>query len=194
MEKGNDMNRILAILALCMAPIGALATPLTLSYDVTDLGGQYQYDFELTVTNADGTYSAGQNFNWIIVGDAPTGTASVFPETGPDFFTSVPSIFEPRTTSGGHNGPTLLETANGFIGWTPTGLGDMLTFTGVSSVLVAPGDLLWSNISGSGTNADFETAEFGAFFPVAAVPLPATLPLLLVALGGGVIGLRKRKA
>ena len=42
----------------------ASATPFTVYYDVTDLGGSYQYDIDVVLDNNDGSWSSGQEFDW----------------------------------------------------------------------------------------------------------------------------------
>ena len=53
------------------------ATSVRLEYSVVDLGaGTFQYEFSLILDNHDGTWTAGQAFNWIIFGDIPGPYAS----------------------------------------------------------------------------------------------------------------------
>lgn len=170
----------------------AQATPLRLDYSVTDLGGSYQYDFTMTVDNNDGSFVAGQEFDWFIIGDTKNGIG-LFPEQSA-FFTSIPAGFISDQSSGAHNGPTL-GFGSTFIlpGWAPA-LGDSLEFTGVSSLLVSDGDLFWSHIQGSNfpAFADYEVANQ---INVSAVPLPAALPLYGAGLAlAGFLGWRRKRA
>lgn len=170
----------------------AQATPLRLDYTVTDLGGSYQYDFTMTLDNNDGSFVAGQEFDWFIIGDTRT-TGGLFPEQA-GFFTSIPTGFISSQSSGGHNGPTLGIGGSFFApGWAPA-LGDSFDFTGVSTLLVAEGDLLWSNLTGFNTTA-FADYEVANQIHVSAVPLPAALPLYGAGLAlAGFLGWRRKRA
>jgi len=177
----------------------AQATPLRLDYIVTDLGGSYQYDFTMTLDNNDGSFVAGQEFDWFIIGDTPTPDG-LFPEKT-SFFTDIPSGFKISWTYGGHHGPTLGfygESSPGYgvvflPGWAPA-LGDSFEFTGVSTLLVAEGELLWSNSVGSNRDA-LAIFEVANQIHVSAVPLPAALPLYGAGLAlAGFLGWRKKHA
>ena len=71
------MNKILAGLVTALLLFGiadfAGATPLGLNYSVTSLGSWYNYDFELILDNNDGSWAAGQGWNWLIFGDQVAG-------------------------------------------------------------------------------------------------------------------------
>jgi hypothetical protein len=130
------------------ADLAHAQSALTLDYVVTDTGlGVYQYDFTLTLTNDDGSWSPGQGFGWLIFGDALESTSPIT-----DFYMD-PSQFPvgPWTSlgsSGGyHNGPTMeyvLDT------WVPSEIGDTLQWTGFSSVFLDQDQLLFSSIYTSG--------------------------------------------
>ncbi|SDI11796.1 VPLPA-CTERM sorting domain-containing protein [Lutimaribacter saemankumensis] len=173
--------------ALLIAPVGANATPLHLEYSVEAQGAGYAYNFLLTADNNDGSLNLGDTFDWFIIGDA-NSTASPFSE-GATFFTSVPSGWLATSSGGAHNGPTLGFGANVTEpGWAPS-VGESISFSGFSTTYLGEGSLLWSNLVGTGTKANFVAAS------LAAVPVPAALPLLITCFGGlGFIARRKRKA
>ncbi|MBS0195996.1 MAG: hypothetical protein JSR77_04485 [Planctomycetes bacterium] len=142
----------------------ALATPLTLSYQVEPIGGGLlRYHFTLTLDNHDGTWANGQSFNWITWGDVAGPGATNLPDfvgdpPAPDPFNDPGEGF--TTSGGGHNGPTLLDfgTNFDFHGWVPTAIGDSLVWSGTSAIDLQTGDMLWSNLIGTGLHADFEVA------------------------------------
>lgn len=178
----NFFNTALAGLAAVLISGAASASPFTLYYEVEANGGGWDYDFNLVLDDNDGSFVAGQEFDWFIIGDAES-SPSPFTENSA-FFTSVPTGWTATSSSGGHNGPTLCYVPScGPTYWTPT-LGDTLEFSGYSTTYVAEGDLLWSNIAGSNITR-YETAV------LAPVPLPAGLPLL--ATGAVLLGLMRRR-
>ncbi|WP_425039293.1 hypothetical protein [Primorskyibacter sp. S187A] len=156
----------------------AAAAPISLEYSVTDLGGSYQYDFTLTADNADGTLEAGWGWDWFVIGDATFGAPAIFPE-GRLFFTDLPAGWDATSTSGGSNGPTLGAVDGSVVGavWTPEE-GDFVTFSGVSSELVAEGDLVWTSLVPRG-GASSIIREVATLAPV---PLPASGLLFMAAL------------
>ena len=97
-----------ALLAVSMAiglAVPADAASLLLEYSVTaKSGGDYHYDFELILTNADNSWVPGQQWDWITFGDAAPG-----PSPLADF--SNGSSPDPNvaftSSNGGHNGPTI---------------------------------------------------------------------------------------
>jgi len=155
------------------------ATPLFLSYSITpDGGGEYTYDFTLTLDNNDGTWAAGQNFNWIIFGDGPS-TPGLTNFVGDPASLPIGPFTGYTSTSGGHNGPTLLDTPDVTGGgWIPTAIGQTLTWDGTSDADLTQGELFWSNIEGSGLQASFVTATE----TFSDAPEPASFGLSLAAL------------
>lgn len=176
---------------ICFGFIGAMfasnlhADVLDLYYKKVDLGGSYQYDFKLVVTNNDSSFAPGQGFNWITFGDVFNA-----PSTLPDFSLNFHTFPNPNMTftfsGGGHNGPTFLDATNVVTdGWLPTGVGDFVTWQGTSAFDVPDGQLLFSTlipINGA-TPTNFKAAI--------AVPEP-TSGLVLVGLICGVV-LRRRR-
>lgn len=170
----------------------ASAAPISLNWDVTDLGGSYQYDFELVVDNNDGTFVQGMAWDWFVIGDAPFGSPRLFPERA-GFFTSVPTGWTASSTGGSSNGPSLNFGATALTPyWTPT-LGEKVMFSGVSSALVAEDALLWSALrsSGGAPGVRREVATFTESTP-SAVPLPAGAWLLIGGIGA-LATLRRRR-
>jgi hypothetical protein len=184
-QGGNMKKKLVAGFAMTLFMLGtggfARATPLSLDYSVTDIGGgRYNYEFELVLDNNDGSWSAGQGWRWFVFGDqycAPSPLTNFIGD-----YTDLPigpwTNFS--TSSGGHNGPTL-----GYVldYWVPTSIGDTLSWSGTSTANLAQGELLFSTIAGtlnSGVAADLEVAN-----RLDPVPEPATMFLF----GTGIAGL-----
>jgi PEP-CTERM motif len=175
----------LAGAALCSIASQANATPFTLDYTVTDVGPNFQYNFELVLDNHDGSWVAGQGINWLIVGDAqnsPSPFATDLPHYA-NFFTTVPIGAFGTTSGGAHNGPTLCWADCVSNDYVPTAIGDTLSFLGLSSIFLGAGDLLWSDFGGPGgeIQASFETANFQGIAPV---PEPSTWAMMLLGFAG----------
>lgn len=153
--------RSAALLAALSLSTVAMATPLKLEYRVEPAeGGLLRYHFTLTLDNNDGSWVPGHGYNWIVWGDAQQATTPM-----PDFIGDLPApgpfADEGFTTCGGyHNGPTLLDfgTDNDFRGWVPEAVGETLEWSGTSSVDMANGQMLWSDLVGTGVHAEFATA------------------------------------
>jgi hypothetical protein len=150
--EGSSLKTCILIAVTTVALFGgatglALAdSPLALDYVVTDTGlGVYQYDFTLTLTNDDGSWSPGQGYGWIIFGDANQSDSPLsdfqmdpaqFP-VGP--WTSLTS------SVGYHNGPTFNYVLDK---WVPSDIGDTLQWTGFSAVFLDQDQLLFSSLYG----------------------------------------------
>ncbi|MGO9430885.1 choice-of-anchor D domain-containing protein [Rhodoblastus sp.] len=140
------------------------ATPLALDYSIFSgpSSGEYTYDFSLILNNNDRSWIPGQNFNGIIFGDQP------FP--GPSNLTDFsinPTSFPvgPFTNllvaSLDHNGPIFLESGPFSFGpgWVPSAVGDTLAWSGTSTAFLPQGQLLFSNLLGTGVLANFAVAD-----------------------------------
>lgn len=171
----------------------ASATPFTVYYDVTDLGGSYQYDIDVVLDNNDGSWSSGQEFDWFSFGnqtDASAGGGAF----GDPVVNGAPALFTTEVSTGGANGPTLcVDTCSvGDGGYVPS-LNETFSFTILASTFLGAGELLWSNLSATGGNASqFNIAVLGD--PMSEVPLPAGALLFLTGLGGAAAAGRKRAA
>jgi len=151
------MRLLTAALTIAVGAGVALATPLTLEFCVSDNpDGSFQYQFVLTLDNNDGSWQPGHSFNWILFADGSQTPANL-----PDFIGDLPAPppFNEEgfsSSSGGHNGPTLLDfgTNFDFRGWVPAAIGETLRWSGRSQIRLGAGDLLWSNINGSGVQAN----------------------------------------
>lgn len=164
---------------------GALATPLALTYSIAPNGpGSFNYTFQLILDNHDGSWLAGQSFNWIVFGDVPAGDSPLANFVGNSASLPVGPFDAYDVTSGGgsHNGPTFLSFSGD--GWVPGSIGGSLAWSGTSSTFVGQGELRFSNLAGTGAHADFDVAQLQA------VPEPATY-LFLVA-GFAVLALVRR--
>lgn len=170
-----------ALLALSVCAPAAQAAPLRMDYIVTDLGGgTYDYEFKLTLDNNDGTWSAGQEWTWIVWGDAQNAVSPLADFVGDTTDLPVGPFDRYTTTSGGHNGPSMLHGPGGVLAWwMPAAVGDCLMWSGTSSTLLPQGDMLWSIIWGQngGTRIDFEVATRVTSFGEP-IPEPGTLALV----------------
>lgn len=175
-----------ALTVIGLAGAASADTPLQLEYAVSDAGGgMWQYDFTLLNLNLDGSWLPGQNFDWITFGDVNGGTSTLDDFIG-DIGSLVGSPWETdgfSYSSGGHNGPTLLDLDGGFVGWVPSSVGDSVSWSGTSSHYLGQGELLWSSlIAGGGNGGNFDVAIL--------VPAPASG--LMLGLAGLVCSRRRR--
>jgi cysteine-rich repeat protein len=145
-----------AFLALAGSAGVAAATPFRLDYLISDVGGgEYQYDFTLTLDDNDTSWAATQGFRWFVFGDC--GNACSSPLTAFDGIATDPPWTSFGNTTGSNNGPTLLPTGTFY---TPTIVGEAVSWSGTSTAILAPGALLWSNLASQngGVNAALEVA------------------------------------
>lgn len=172
---------VLAVVSTASAGVG----PLSLTYDVYDIGSTYQYDFTLTLTNGDGSWTPGQGWGWLVFGDqesAPSpiadfvGDSSSMPAGPWTFFT---------TTYGYHNGAVLGDVTEF---WVPTTVGDSIAWSGTSSAFVEQGAMQFSTLltTGGAVASNFDIATLG-------IPTPGALALLGLA-GLFTFGRRRRTA
>ena len=175
------MKRALLLLAAAALAGNAHATPLTMDYTVTDLGGGlYDYEFYFTLTDDNHNWQAGMGWGWVIIGDAQSQASPLYDWAGDMGDMPVGPWTYWSSSSGYHNGPTL-----GYVldYWVPAAVGDQLFFSGTSTVLLHEGEMLWSSlvVTGGAQGVNWEVAHY--------IPAPAALPLL--AAGG--LFLRKRR-
>jgi hypothetical protein len=204
-------SALLACAALAAAwavgePTPAVAQPvvqesaLTLYYQVTGdpTPGLYDYNFKLVLDNHTGTYLPGQGFGGIVFGDTYQADSRLAdfvlnPGDNPGPYTSLTSSGDDGTGTSYHNGPTFApvfdSTFNPVI-WHPSGVGDMLTWSGVSHSNLSA--LTFSTIFTDGL-----TTVAANFQPAVMVPEPGPLWLGLVASAAGLAGAawsRRRRA
>lgn len=183
----------------------ALAAPLTMSYDKTALaGGLFQYDFTLTLDNHDGSWTAGQQWDWIIFGErGGISQPSLFDTNGdaPHGLSWNPMAFSApigatTTSGGGHNGPTLamIDASVVGLGWAPLTLGEAFSWSGTSVVDVGDQPMYWSALvtAGGAQRVQFEPVSMGNITQGNAVPEPSVLALVALALGGLALSRRRR--
>lgn len=76
--------RLLCTLLAVFGALGALAeanaVPFTLYYSVSPVGEKYQYDFTLVLDNKDGSWVAGEQYNWLVIGRTPFEAPLLFTE------------------------------------------------------------------------------------------------------------------
>jgi len=150
-----------AAAAVVVAAGSASATPLRLEYTVTDIGGgTFQYDFTLILDNNDNSWAPGQGWRWFIFGDCVgpcTSPLTAF--VGDPSFLPVGPWTGYSSSGGGHNGPTFSSVLDY---WTPTAVGEQLTWRGTSTADLQEPDLKFSTLAGTlggGIAADFEMAH-----------------------------------
>lgn len=189
---------LLATAMLMASASSANAAVLVLNYDVTPAsGGNYHYNFNLTLNNADGTWAPGQQFDWITFGDrsgdflpsgfCPTGTCG----SGQFFnFSSTDPNAKLEFSTGGHQGPTIAYGTNVVLpGWQPSGVGSTLSWSGDSSTFLGAGQLYFSTlvVTPNTSRSDYQLA----IQTNAAVPEPTTWAMMLA--GFGMIGFAMRR-
>ena len=175
----------LASLALLFGIVGtvhAATIPTTtsavnsveLEYSVTSLGsGSYDYQFKLSLDNADNMWSSGHGWGLITVGSGLgsntvnltgfTGDSSDLP-VGP--FTGFQAV-------SGQTGP-VLGMANEF--WIPTAVGDALYWSGTSTADVANGELHWFTQTNTG-GAQLQVGYASRVSSINPIPEPGTMVL-----------------
>jgi hypothetical protein len=150
------MPRIALFVALALVPALAEAYPIKAYYERETEGSNYVYHIQLRVEETGWPASV----NWIILGDR-TGDnqpAAAVQLMNTSLVGAAPPPFVGLSySSGGHNGPTLLQDP----GWQPSGLGDTLEVSIRSSTAAEPGQLFWSFINGSSPMAHQEPMAYG---------------------------------
>lgn len=162
-RKNQLTNKLTLGTAILSVLVGSVTTslpvlassPLRLEYLVKDIGGGlFSYDFTLSVDNNDGSYIPGQQWGWIIFGDAPFPGPSPLTDWVGDLSNSSPLIASFSSSGGGNNGPTLYLYGPAITGvlnpWTPSGIGDSLIWSGTSTANLSQDELLFSTLNPQG--------------------------------------------
>lgn len=171
------MEKLVIFLFFITIATPSFSTPLSLNYQITPtIDDKYEYSFSLILDNNDDSWSLGQGFGWLVFGDSQIINTSPFAdfkqtnyllaEMGP--WTKI------EQTTGGHNGPNFAYVLDL---WYPTTIGDMLSWSGTSKTLLAPGSLLFSTIQGT---PDIVRANFEVATDTTPVPEPTTIILLTI--------------
>jgi hypothetical protein len=156
---------VLAALAALGTASVASAQSLDMCYDVVDLGtGEFEFSFTVST---DAGWIPGMGWRWFIFGDerhVSAGGTGISPIAD---FSMDPAQFPigPWTalssSGGGHNGPTFSSVLDY---WVPASATETLTWKGVSTGRIAPGEMLFSTIAGTiggAVAADFKVATVG---------------------------------
>lgn len=178
------MVRVFLVFCLLCLSGAAQAVPLRLDYTVTALNnGTYQYDFSLVADDSSGDFETGMSVYWVMVGTKAFGDAPLFGE-GRDFITRKRAGTRATTMTGNLNGTAICaQTSCGTTIWSPVNAGDSYSFSGISSTLVAPGDLNWTFMSSPRMSGTLQTLSANDL----TTPIPLPVPLAL--LGAGLLGL-----
>ena len=154
----------IAILAAASLSLAASASPLEMTYTMEDIGGGlYNYEFTLTMTNVDGSWSPGQGFGWIIWGDQRAAPSPMGDFVGDPNDLPVGPFQGYCSSSGFHNGPTFCVGGGDpfqFFYWQPNAVGESLQWSGTSAAVLGQGEMLFSNLIGinGAVNAEFLVA------------------------------------
>jgi hypothetical protein len=158
-------RRLVCGATVCAAALAAASgtvladSPLRLDYCVeAQSAGLYTYTFTITLDNHDGSWQAGQGWDWLTFGDVSARSSPLR-----DFVvtSAFPGPWNTLTIcGGGHNGPTFNPVTDAY--WTPASVGESLTWTGTSSTLLDDGNLFFSTLVVQGTGihaANFDVAH-----------------------------------
>ncbi len=172
-------------------------TPLRLEYDVTGSAPSFNYIFRLILDNHSGSWVAGQEWSSIVFGQAAFGAGGTTPFAGwVGNAASLPvgpfTIFSWATTSVGgvsYNAPGLVDNVTPTQYWTPTSVGDQLTWSGTVGTFLNEGEMSWSMSRKIGTgpvgDAIIEPAyRVGDYLRVVPVPAAVARPGPLETGGG----------
>lgn len=148
---------LFCLVSAAYAPRASATSPLELYYEVTELSpGNFHYDFTLVLDDFDFTWFPGQRFEWIVFGDIILDTSPLTDFIGEIDDLPVGPFFNYSVTTGQHNGPTLTPVS---AAWVPGFVTDYLTWSGTSSAELAPGELLFSCLNGTGELPDLKVAN-----------------------------------
>ncbi len=185
LEKLGRWRYAIALLAsACVgAAVAAAETPLVLTYSVVSNPQNrlpFDYSFQLALDVGHPSWTPGDSFDWIIFGDGGTDPSPLgeFVANKASFPVGPFTVDNDFTSGTDHHGPSLITL--GGPGWVPTLQANKLVWSGQAENYVGQGNLFFSNIFGTGQQANLE--------PAVLVPEPSTYLLLLAGLAviGGV--------
>ena len=98
----------------------------------------------MTLDNSDGSWSPGQGFGWVVIGDGGNYASPLWDFQGDG--ATLPSGPWSRFsyTEGACNGPSLGDEREM---WFPRFIGDSVTWAGVSGIDLEQGQLYWSSVA-----------------------------------------------
>jgi hypothetical protein len=204
------LGAVVAALVFSVTTVGGAAaatlTPLSLSYSITaQTGGTYLYDFDLVLDNNDGSWVAGQQWDWIVFGDrqGSGSAASGFCPTGCGSgvvgnIAIITPGWQPNTSGGGMQGPMIQYGGSpGLPGWQPSAVGERVEWTYTSNILLQ-NNLYWSTVvrtpNTNGASYNLATLTSATLIPPGnAVPEPTTWALMIGGFGAAGVALRRRQ-
>ena len=151
----------------------AHASPIRLDYTINSVeNDRYNYEFTMVLDNADGTWRSGQRFGAIRFGSQGGDQTSV-PLTNFVFDQSDLPVgpFTATRSATQVSGPGLTGITQL---WTPTAVGQSLSWSGTSDAFLEQGELYWRPHSTFGRSGGIQLQVANHLNPI---PEPGTLAL-----------------
>lgn len=181
-----------ALLAVFVVVSTSSAVPLRMDYQITDLGGSYDYEFNLSLDNHDNSWVPGMGWGWIVFGDRADVNSPIEDFVGDPSDLWIGPFGSYDLIGGANNGPILMYGSNYNFGfWTPTAIGEELNWSGTSANYVGQGEMYFSSLVTIG-GVDPTFFELAHLVAPAAIPEPCSMLLLGIGLAG-IAGARIRR-